>query len=127
MFWGKRIFHSRRIVYEKIKKKKMFAWFFFSLLKPFTSHVFLIHLLTIIISYLGLIMEPEKRYSQVVKRSFHISMAALVPNSSDNQPIQVMCGIEERNYLLCTLQKDKALQVALDLNFEVLMLKIDWI
>lgn len=64
-------------------------------------------------------MEPEKRYSQIVKRSFHISMAALVPNTSDNQPTQVMCGMEDRNYLLCTLQKDKILQVPLDLNFEV--------
>lgn len=66
-------------------------------------------------------MEPEKRYSQVVKRSFHISMAALVTNTSDNQPIQVMCCIEERNYLLCTLQKDKIMQIPLDLNFEVLI------
>ncbi|XP_017786973.1 PREDICTED: 46 kDa FK506-binding nuclear protein-like isoform X2 [Nicrophorus vespilloides] len=67
----------------------------------------------------GLIMEPQKRYSQTVHRSFHISMAALDLCSCTDEPVQVMCGFENRKYLLCTLQKDKILQVPLDVNFEV--------
>jgi len=67
----------------------------------------------------GLIMEPHKRYSQTVKRSFHISMAALDICESTDAPVQVMCGFEDRKYLLCTLQKDSIVQCPLDLNFDV--------
>lgn len=67
----------------------------------------------------GLIMEPKRRYTQVVKRPFHISMAALDIFSADDDPTQVMLFFEERNYLLCTLQKGQTLQCALDLNFEM--------
>lgn len=65
----------------------------------------------------GLIMEPERRYTQQVKKSFHISMAALDISSSGEEPAQVMCGYEGRNYLLCTLKKPDMLQCALDLEF----------
>lgn len=68
-------------------------------------------------------MEPQRRYTQTVKRSFHISMAALDISSSDNEPTQVMCSFEDRNYLLCTLQKGKIVQCPLDLNYEVIILK----
>lgn len=71
--------------------------------------------------FLGLIMEPERRYTQTVKRSFHISNAALDITSADDAPTQVMCAFEKRNYLLCTLQKDSIIQVPLDLNFEVIL------
>ncbi|KAK9884550.1 hypothetical protein WA026_007393 [Henosepilachna vigintioctopunctata] len=66
----------------------------------------------------GLIMEPQKRYSQVIKRPFHISKAALDLSNSDGQPSQIMVGYEGRNYLLCTLRKPDILQCTLDLNFE---------
>lgn len=64
-------------------------------------------------------MEPERRYTQQVKKSFHISMAALDLGSSDNEASQVMCGYEGRNYLLCTLKQPDMLQCPLDLEFAV--------
>lgn len=67
----------------------------------------------------GLIMEPKRRYTQVVKRPFHISMAALDIFSADDNPTQLMLYFEERNYLLCTLQKGHTVQCPLDLNFEI--------
>ncbi|XP_031347914.1 46 kDa FK506-binding nuclear protein-like [Photinus pyralis] len=66
----------------------------------------------------GLIMEPKRRYSQSVKRAFHISMAALDLFSADDNPTQLMLFFENRNYLLCTLQKGHTVQCPLDLNFE---------
>lgn len=66
----------------------------------------------------GLIMEPKRRYSQSVKRPFHISMAALDLFSADDNPTQLMLFFEDRNYLLCTLQKGHTVQCPLDLNFE---------
>ncbi|XP_043471413.1 46 kDa FK506-binding nuclear protein-like [Leptopilina heterotoma] len=66
----------------------------------------------------GLIMEPNKRYSQVVERSFHLSMASLDVTSANDQPVQVMLCYENRNYLLCTLKKGSHYQVPLDLNFQ---------
>lgn len=65
-------------------------------------------------------MEPHKRYTQTVKRAFHVSMAALDITNSDNEPTQVLCMSEDRNYLLCTLQKDKVMQCPLELTFEVI-------
>ncbi|XP_050302166.1 46 kDa FK506-binding nuclear protein-like [Anthonomus grandis grandis] len=65
----------------------------------------------------GLIMEPERRYTQVVKKGFHISMASLDINSSDLAPSQIMCGYEGRNYLLCTLRKPDIIQCPMDLEF----------
>ncbi|CAH2002528.1 unnamed protein product [Acanthoscelides obtectus] len=67
----------------------------------------------------GLIMEPQRRYTQTVKKAFHISMAALDYSTSSEEPAQVMCGYEGRNYLLCTLRKPDVMQCPLDLNFEV--------
>ncbi|KAJ8943574.1 hypothetical protein NQ318_008278 [Aromia moschata] len=67
----------------------------------------------------GLIMEPQRRYTQQVKKAFHISMAALDISTSSDEPAQVMCGFEGRNYLLCTLRKPDMLQCSLDLNFDV--------
>jgi len=64
-------------------------------------------------------MEPQKRYTQVVKKAFHISMAALDQTTCTDETVQVMCGYDNRKYLLCTLQKDQILQCALDLNFDV--------
>lgn len=64
-------------------------------------------------------MEPQRRYTQKVKKAFHISMASLDISTSSEEPAQVMCGIDGRNYLLCTLRKPDVMQCSLDLNFNV--------
>ncbi|XP_065169985.1 46 kDa FK506-binding nuclear protein isoform X2 [Atheta coriaria] len=67
----------------------------------------------------GLIMEPQKKYTQTVKKAFHISMAALDNDTATDEYVQVMCGYDNRKYLLCTLHKDKVMQCALDLSFDI--------
>lgn len=64
-------------------------------------------------------MEPQRRYTQQVKKAFHISMAAMDLSNSGDEPAQVMCTYDGRNYLLCTLTKKTHFQCALDLNFDV--------
>nr|XP_033323023.1 46 kDa FK506-binding nuclear protein [Megalopta genalis] len=66
----------------------------------------------------GLIMEPNKRYTQVVEKSFHVSMASLDLTAADENLVQVMLGYDNRNYLLCSLKKGSTWQVPLDLNFQ---------
>lgn len=66
----------------------------------------------------GLIMEPNKRYTQVVEKSFHVSMASLDLTTADNNLVQVMLGYDNRNYLLCSLKQGSTWQVPLDLNFQ---------
>ncbi|KAM3965604.1 45 kDa immunophilin FKBP45 isoform 2-T2 [Aphomia sociella] len=66
----------------------------------------------------GLIMEPNKRYTQVVEKPFHISQAALDSSTGDNDPCQVMVVVDGKNFLVCTLQKNKSIQVPLDLYFK---------
>jgi FK506-binding nuclear protein len=46
-----------------------------------------------------------------------VSQAALDHSSSDEDPVQVMYLHENKNYLLCTLQKGKVMHCPLDLNF----------
>ncbi|CAK1580887.1 unnamed protein product [Parnassius mnemosyne] len=66
----------------------------------------------------GLIMEPNKRYTQVVEKPFHISQAAMDISTGDSDPCQVMVVVDGKNFLVCTLQKNKCIQVPLDLNFK---------
>nr|XP_034173321.1 46 kDa FK506-binding nuclear protein-like [Osmia lignaria] len=66
----------------------------------------------------GLIMEPNKRYTQTVEKSFHVSMASLDLLTADDNLVQVMLCYDNRNYLLCSLKKNTTWQVPLDLNFE---------
>ncbi|XP_063368139.1 46 kDa FK506-binding nuclear protein [Cydia amplana] len=66
----------------------------------------------------GLIMEPNKRYTQVVEKPFHISQAAMDISTGDNDPCQVMVVVDGKNFLVCTLQKNKNIQVPLDLYFK---------
>lgn len=66
----------------------------------------------------GLIMEPNKRYTQVVEKPFHISQAAMDISTGDNDPCQVMVVVDGKNFLVCTLQKGKVIQVPLDLYFK---------
>lgn len=63
-----------------------------------------------------------KRYTQVVERSFHISMAALETsgkkvNDKAGPYVGVMIQHEKTEFLLCTLQHGCILQQPLDLNF----------
>lgn len=66
----------------------------------------------------GLIMEPNKRYTQVVEKPFHISQAAMDISTGDTEPCQVMVVVDGKNFLVCTLQKAKNIQVPLDLYFK---------
>lgn len=63
-------------------------------------------------------MEPNKRYTQVVEKPFHISQAAMDISTGDNDPCQVMIVVDGKNFLVCTLQKNKCIQVPLDLYFK---------
>uniref|UniRef100_A0A146LIJ7 FK506-binding protein n=1 Tax=Lygus hesperus TaxID=30085 RepID=A0A146LIJ7_LYGHE len=69
----------------------------------------------------GLRLEPGKRYSTTVGRSFHVSMAALDCASvkNENEVNSVMLEETESSvpFILCNLQKQKTLQCSLDLNF----------
>ncbi|XP_054005463.1 46 kDa FK506-binding nuclear protein [Hylaeus anthracinus] len=66
----------------------------------------------------GLIIEPNKRYTQTVEKSFHVSMASLDLTTADDNLVQVMLCYDNRNYLLCSLRKSTTWQVPLDLNFQ---------
>ncbi|VVD04258.1 unnamed protein product [Leptidea sinapis] len=66
----------------------------------------------------GLIMEANKRYTQVVDKPFHISHAAMDTATGDNEPCQVMVVVDNKNFLVCTLQKNKTVQMPLDLYFK---------
>ena len=67
--------------------------------------------------FVGLILKANKKYSQELEKSFHLSHAALDTSASDDQKVQVMYVQDGDAYLLCTLQKDKVEQFPLDLNF----------
>lgn len=66
----------------------------------------------------GLILKANKKYTQAIKQSFHLSHAALDITSASDGPVQVVLTSDKNNYILCTLKKDSVQQVALDLNFE---------
>ncbi|XP_045512793.1 46 kDa FK506-binding nuclear protein [Pieris brassicae] len=66
----------------------------------------------------GLIMEPNKRYTQIVDKPFHISHAAMDISTGDNEPCQVMIVVDGKNFLVCTLQKKQSIQMPLDLYFK---------
>ncbi|XP_076751428.1 FK506-binding protein 39kD [Xylocopa sonorina] len=66
----------------------------------------------------GLILEPNKRYTQTVEKSFHVSMASLNLSAADDNIVQVMLYYEDSSYLLCNLKKNSTWQVPLDLNFQ---------
>lgn len=69
----------------------------------------------------GLRLEPGKRYSTTVDKSFHVSMAALdcstVKGEKDIQSVMLEEGESNSPFILCNLQKPKLLQSHLDLNF----------
>lgn len=63
-------------------------------------------------------MKSNKKYTQKIDKPFHVSQAALDHTTADNEPVQVMYTHEDSCFLLCTLQKGKVNQCALDLDFE---------
>lgn len=66
-------------------------------------------------------MEPQKRYTQIVAESFHISQATIDISSvaQESTPTQIVLEFESNDYLLATLSKNaKIYQVPLDLNFQ---------
>ncbi|XP_075210549.1 46 kDa FK506-binding nuclear protein-like isoform X2 [Lycorma delicatula] len=68
----------------------------------------------------GLVLEPGKRYSTTVDKSFHVSMAALDISSvkSDSEILSVILECEGQENILCNLSKQlNILQSQLDLNF----------
>ncbi|XP_013794008.1 46 kDa FK506-binding nuclear protein-like isoform X2 [Limulus polyphemus] len=69
----------------------------------------------------GVTIESGKRYSQVVENSFHLSMAALEPKpkevTKNNKNISLMIEHGKAEFLLCTLEYDRVMQVPLDLGF----------
>jgi len=66
----------------------------------------------------GLILKSNKKYTQTLEKSFHLSKASLDISTTDNEPVQVMYTHDNNSYLLCTLQKGKFLDCSLDLNFQ---------
>ncbi|GFV88549.1 FK506-binding nuclear protein, partial [Trichonephila clavipes] len=63
--------------------------------------------------------ESGKKYSQVVKQKFHISMAALDASVVPTSPcISLMVERGGSEYLLCNLKPDSLLQVNLNLYFD---------
>ncbi|XP_076322949.1 46 kDa FK506-binding nuclear protein-like [Tachypleus tridentatus] len=69
----------------------------------------------------GVTIESGKRYSQIVENSFHLSMAALEPKpkeiTKNNKNISLMIEHGKAEFLLCTLEYDRVMQVPLDLGF----------
>ncbi|ELT92262.1 hypothetical protein CAPTEDRAFT_220209 [Capitella teleta] len=65
----------------------------------------------------GVTIDEGKRYTQVVERSFHVSMAALEPSSAKPEAVSVMVQHDKAEFLICTLQKGSLFQQPLDLNF----------
>ena len=62
-------------------------------------------------------MEVGKQYSQIVEKSFHISMAALGTGNHGKGPVTVMVEVDKACYPICTLQSGQIPQQALDYNF----------
>ncbi|KAJ8678936.1 hypothetical protein QAD02_014723 [Eretmocerus hayati] len=55
----------------------------------------------------GLIMEPNKRYTQTVESAFHLSMASLDAQASGADLVQVMISYDGRTYLLLNGKEHK--------------------
>ncbi|XP_024877305.1 46 kDa FK506-binding nuclear protein-like isoform X1 [Temnothorax curvispinosus] len=73
------------------------------------------------ISIWALLLQPYKKYTQLVKQSFHLTMASLdVSKIIIDHPIQVMMivGGDATRYLICTLDKANVMQVPLNLHIE---------
>lgn len=66
----------------------------------------------------GLILKHNKKYSQTVKKAFHLSAASLDTSQvKAGEDIQILLNSDDNVFLLGTLNKDKIPQCNLDLNF----------
>jgi len=68
----------------------------------------------------GVILESGKRYSQTVEQSYHLTMASLEPPADGKTPskyVSLMIEHEKAEYMLCTLEHERNLQVHLDHMF----------
>lgn len=68
---------------------------------------------------IGLVLKSNRRYSQAVKKAFHVSQATLDVGSigeDDEAIIEVWLNTDGDDHLLCNLNK-QTLQVPLDLAF----------
>lgn len=67
----------------------------------------------------GLTVEPKKKYTQKVEESFTVTSAALdTLNSKDNGNTVLCLVVDEQEFVLCTLNKDKWPQHAIKLPLE---------
>ena len=62
-------------------------------------------------------MDAGKRYTQVVEKSFHLTMAALGFRHSSALPVTVMVEVDKAQFALCTLQAGKIPQQPLNYAF----------
>lgn len=70
------------------------------------------------LTFTGLILKANKRYTQTVSQAFHVSTAALdTAQVKGNEDIQVLLTSDNNTFLLCTLNKERIPQCPLDLNF----------
>ena len=68
----------------------------------------------------GVTLETGKRYSQRVEESYHLTMAALEPPTDQKKAskyVSVMVEHDKSDYMVCTLEPNRNLQVHLDLMF----------
>ncbi|XP_057307786.1 46 kDa FK506-binding nuclear protein-like [Hydractinia symbiolongicarpus] len=65
----------------------------------------------------GITLESGKKYTQVLQRSFHVTMAALGFEPVTSEPVAVVVDVNKAQFVLCTLQADKIPQQTLNLNF----------
>lgn len=65
----------------------------------------------------GITLESGKKYTQVLQRSFYVTMAALGFEPVTSEPVAVVVDVNKAQFVLCTLQADKIPQQTLNLNF----------
>jgi FK506-binding nuclear protein len=67
----------------------------------------------------GITLENGKKYTQTVKAGFHVSMAALEPQTGGdkNQSVSLMLEHEKAEFLICSLNANKNQQQSLSLEF----------
>ncbi|XP_059611441.1 46 kDa FK506-binding nuclear protein [Phlebotomus argentipes] len=63
----------------------------------------------------GLVLTPNKKYSQTVEKDYQLTNAALDLKSCGAEATQLMVTVDKNTFLLCTLSKDKP-QHPLDLQ-----------
>lgn len=70
------------------------------------------------ISFLGLIVQPNRRYSKIVDLAFHVSTAVLdISSAHDDTEVQLILRSDNVDYILCILRRSGTVQVPLDLMF----------